>query len=302
LPTYEAGTSEIVYQSNGGAWTVSGTGSHTVPSGYVRNGETYDITVTVEDSTPLEGSDTVTDILIDYTAPDPVANFQVTPVKIGNDLVETANRLSWDESEDEHFQEYIIYRRADGGPDSTEIILARIPDPTVVALYDFIPASGYEYTYGMRVVILTGLDEVESDLVEASETVDLITTVLTLVGNGGTYRADLTNVTERPDRRVLDEAVYTALSATKPTTVRGRTRYYTTQLTAIIRDTDEATARERKAELEALDTQDGVICMRYHDGTKRFGKIADLTITPELAGYITVAFTFRQEAWIEGVS
>jgi hypothetical protein len=300
---YEAGTTTLVYQSNGGAWTVSATGSHTVPSGYVRNGETYDVVVTVEDSTPLSGSDTNTDVLIDYTAPDPVANFEATPVEIGTDPVPTAVRLSWDQTAyaAPEFVETTITRTADGGPDDGTVILARITDPSVVALYDYTPASGYEYTYGASVTILTGLDEVSSDPVTATAQVDLTTTVLTLIGNGGTYRANLTNVRERPDRRTIDEAVYVPPNQTRPTTVRSRTRYYTTQITALLIDTDEATALQHRADLEALDAQGGTVCLRYANGTKRFGKIADLTITPELGGYISVAFTFREERYAEGV-
>lgn len=300
---YETGTSTVVYQSNAGAWTVSGTMSHTVPSGYVRNGETYDVTVTVENATPLEGSDTNTAVLVSYTAPTAVANFEATPVEIGIDPEPSAIRLSWDQTaySSPEFVEYTIYREADGGPDATEIILARITDPSVVALYDYTPASDYEYTYGARIVILTGLDEVESDLVEATATADLAATYLTLVGNGGTYRAVLTNVKERPDERVINEAVYQSPALTQPTTIRARTYYYSAAIKAIIRDTDDATAAEHVAAFNAMDAEGGTVCIRYNDGTKRFIKVANLTITPELGGYFTVAFTARQERYAEGV-
>lgn len=304
VAVYRAGTTEAVYESNDGEWTVSSDGSHTVPSGYVRNGETYDITVTVEDSTPLQGSATVTDILIDYTPPDPVANFQATAIAVGTDPVPSAIRLSWDQTAyaAPEFREYTIYRRASGGVDQGELILARITDPSEVALIDYAPASGYEYTYGIRVVTLTGLDELESDVVEATATVNLETTVLTLAGNGGTYRTNLTNVRERSDDRTIDEAVYQPLSRSEPTTVRARTRYYTASLEAAIIDTDEATAAQHKAEFEALDAQHGTVCMRYADGTKRFVKIANLSIRWEPGGFFTASFTARQEFWREGVS
>lgn len=301
---YDAGTSDAVYESNGGAWTVSAAGSHTVPSGYVRNGESYDVTVTVENSTPLEGSDTNTAILIDYTAPTAVANFQATPIKVGADPQESAIRLSWDQTSytAPEFREYTVYRRADGGPDADEIILARLTSPSDVALVDYTPASDHEYTYGIRVVILTGLDEIESELVEASAEIALLSTVLTAVGNGGTYRANLTNVRDRSDDRVIDEAVYQPLGQDKPTTVRSRTRYYAAQLEAAIIDTDEATAAEHKANLEALDAQGGTICARYGDGTKRFVTLSDLKLTTEHGGWFSVAMRLREERYTEGVS
>lgn len=300
---YEAGTSTVVYQSNSGNWTVSATGSHTVPSGYVRNGETYDITVTVENSTPLEGTDTNTAILIDYTAPTAVANFQATAIEVGGDPEATAIRLSWDQTSytAPEFVEYTIYRSADGGPDAGEIILARLTSPSDVALIDYTPASGHEYTYGIRVIILTGLDEVESDLVEATAQVDLTHTVLSLVGNGGTYRANLTNVRERSDDRVIDEAVYHPLGQSKPTTVRSRTRYYNASVEAAVISTDDATADEHRANLEALDGQGGTICARYGDGTKRFVTLSDLQITDEHGDWYSAQMRLREERYTEGV-
>lgn len=304
VAVYPAGETTPIYQSNGGAWTVSATGSHTVPSGYVRNGETYDITVTVEDSTPLQGSDTNTDILIDYTPPADVANFQVSPVAIGTDPEASALRLSWDQTSytAPEFVEYTVYRRAAGGVDADPIILARLTSPADVSLIDYTPASGIEYTYGIRVIILTGLDEVESGVVEASATVTLASTVLSLAGNGGTYRANLTNVREREDDRQIDEAVYQPLGQAKPTTVRARTRYYVASLEAALVDTDEATALEHRASLEALDAQGGTVCVRHADGTKRFCALANLKIKREHGGWFQVAMTLREERYQEGVT
>lgn len=300
VTVFESGTTNLVFDSG---LVVSAAATRVVPSGYVRNGETYDVTVMAENATPLQGSDTNTGILIAYTPPTAVANFEATPVAIGTDSAPSAIRLSWDQTAyaAPEFVETTITRTADGGPDAGTIVLARITDPSVVALYDYVPASGYDYTYAAQVVILTGVDEVGSDVVEATARVDLTATVLTLIGNGGTYRATLTNVTERPDRRVIDEAVYTPLNASEPTTVRGRTHYKVASITALLLDTDDATALQHRAELEALDAQGGTVCLRYADGTKRFGKIADLSIDKDLAGFSTVAFAFRQERYAEGV-
>lgn len=299
VAVYDTGTTDVVYQSNSGAWTVSADDHHTVPSGYVRNGATVDVTVETEDTTPLTGSDTNTAILIDYTPPADVANFQVNPTTSGTRL-----RATWDASEvdSEAFIEQTISRYADGGPDAAELIVDRITDQSITSWTDDHPASGYEYTYVHRVVVQEGLDRLESAGVEATSSVTLTSTVLSLVGNAETYRVFLTNVRERADDRMIDEAVYRPLSQTLPTTVRGRTRFYVASITAALIDTDDTTAAQHKAALEDVDAQDGVLCMRYADGTKRFIKIANLAIQWEHGGHYTAKFTARQERYTEGVA
>lgn len=296
------GSATAVYDTG---TVTSTTSNHTIPSGYYRNGQDYDLVVTVTDSTPLSGASDIVNITVDYTPPDPPANFQVTPVAITTDPTETAVRLSWDQTEltAPEFVEYTIYRAASGGPDAAEIILARLTSPSDTALIDYTPASGYEYTYSARVVTITGLDELESEAVEGTATLDLQATVLTLVGNGGTHRAVLTNVRERSDTQTIDEAVYQPLGRSEPTTVRGRAAYYVATVAGFLISTDDATAAQRKAEFEALIAQSGTVCMRYGDGTKRFVKLSGVKIDWVASGlYYAVSFTARTERYTEGTA
>jgi hypothetical protein len=294
---YEDGTSTIVYDSG---LVVSATASHDIPSGYLRNLTNYDIVVSITDSTPLVGSSSIVNIDVDYTPADPVLNFQVLPAQIGLDPWPTAVRLTWDmtDYESPEFQEYTIFRSANGGPDAAEIILARITSPATVEYVDYTPASGYEYEYGITVTIVTGLDSLESDRVSDVATVTLQGVVLTLVGNGGTYRSCLSQVRERSFDRQNQETVY--LIGETPITVRGEPRFWTGEYEGVLTSDTDATARQRWDELDALDAEIGAVCIRDDWQSKRFAKIVNLNKVDETAGYIRFAFSVRDELASEG--
>lgn len=298
---YEDGTSDIVYDS--GLVTSTAT-SHAIPSGYLRNGTSYDIIVAITDTTPLVGYSSVVNITVTFTAPTAVANFQATPVSIGLDPFNTAIRLTWDQTaySTPEFSEYTITRSADDGPDSAEIILVRLPSPATVAFIDYTPASGYDYTYGITVSTVTGVDTLDSDPVYASESVTLEGTVLTLVGNPGTYRACLLNVRERGHNRTINEAVYQSLAGDKPVTVRSRTRFWESGFEGAIIPANDATAKQRRDELDDMDAQNGTVCYRDGRQIKRFCKIADLSIDDEMPDFYSYTFNLREESMTEGTT
>ena len=298
---YADGTSTVVYDSG---LITSTAVSHVIPSGYLRNGTSYDIIVAITDTTPLVGYSSVVNITVTYTAPTAVANFQATAIPVGLDPFETAIRLSWDQTaySTPEFVEYTITRSADAGPDADEIILARITSPATVAFIDYTPASGYDYTYGITVSTLTGVDTLDSDPVYASTSVTLEGTVLTLVGNPGTYRSCLLNVRERGHNRNINEAVYQSLSGTKPTTVRSRARFWSSDFEGAIIPADDATALQRRNELDDLDAQNGTVCYRDGRGIKRFCKIVDFNMDDEKPDWYSYTFGLREEDMTEGTT
>ena len=297
---YADGTTTTVYDS--GLQTSVAT-SHVVPSGYLRNLTDYDIVAAVTSGVPLTGYSATTNITVDFPAPTPVANFQVTPIAVGLDTFETAVRLSWDQTAyaAPEFVEYTIYRSANDGPDADEVILARLTAPTDVAFIDYTPASGYDYTYAITVTTLTGVDTLESDRSEDTTSVDLAGTVLSLVGNGGTYRACLLNVRERDFDRTIAEAVYVPLDGERPVTIRSAVRFWTGSYEGALIDDTTATAAQRWAELDALDAQGGTVCVRDGRGRKRFCKLSNLKAKDEHGGWYSYQFTAREEDMTEGV-
>lgn len=298
---YEDGGSVPIYDSLLNTSTAT---SHEIPSGYLRNGTSYDIVVQITDTTPLVGYSSIVNIAVSFTPPTAVANFQAMPIEVGLDPFATAIRLSWDQTgyAAPDFVEYTLSRWAEGGPDAAEIILARITSPSTVAFIDYTPASGFEYTYGITVSTQTGADTIESDRVSAAEIVTLVGTVLSLVGNPGTYRSCLLNVRDRVHDRKIDEAVYQALTGSNPVTIRSRTRFWDSTFAGAFVIADDASAKQRRDELDALDTQDGVICYRDGRGIKRFCKITDFKIKDELPDWYSYTFGLREENASEGES
>lgn len=296
---YADGTTTTVYDS--GLITSTAT-SHAIPSGYLRNNTSYDLKVRVQDSTPLDGYSAIVNITVAFTPPTAVANFQATPVQIGFDPFATAIRLTWDQTSYSAptFVNYTITRSADGGPDEAEIILTRITAPGTVAFVDYTPCSGYGYTYGIAVTTLTGVDELESTPVTASASVTLAGTVLTLATNGGTYRANLLNAREVEHARGIVEAVYQSPASEKPTTIRAQARVWSMTITAAIFGDATATAKQRMDELDDLDAQNGVVCVRNARQIKRFCKLTDFTATQEMPDWWSVRFTLREESFTEG--
>lgn len=296
---YEDNGSTLVYDSG---LVTSALQSRDIPSGYLRNNTSYDLVVSVTNSAPLVGSSSIVNIAVSFTPADTVENFQVNPVSIGLDPFDTAIRLTWDQTaySAPEFQEYIIYRSAGGGPDATRIILARITSPSIVQFIDYTPASGYEYTYEITVSIVTGVDSLESDPVEGTATVTLLGTVLTLVGNGGTYRSCLLNVRERDFDRQMQEAVYQSPNFSKPVRVRSLARYWNGSYEGAMVANTAASALLRWNELDELDAQQGICCIRDNVQRKRFGKIIDLSQTDEKPGWFSYQFGFGEELFSEG--
>lgn len=297
-----------VYQNNAGDWTISTTPAHLIPVGYLRNGHDYTLTVTVRNSFLVTGASSAS-FAVSLTPADPVANLQVTPVKVGTDPWETAIKISFDAStvDANEFREHTLYRRAAGGPDAAEIVLARLGQ-TASEYTDHFPASGVEYTYGVRVVTSpNGLDELESEVSEGSATVVLGGLVLCRVASAATDRAILTyrlsgDPLGRQRTRRRPEAVFTPLSGGAPRTTQGASRWWETTAEAVFVDDAWADATTRADELEAMDEAGGTLCARDERGRKEFVVMADggLVLTDRRPLYYDVSVTLRQEFYVEG--
>jgi hypothetical protein len=287
---YADGTSTVVYDSG---LVTSATGSHTIPSGYLRNGLNYDLVVSSTNATPLTGSSTIVNIAVAFTAPTAVQNLTFAPY---NDY---SLRAAWDQTgySAPEFVETTLTIQADGGPDAVEKVIARLTSPTDVSFIYDNPASGYTYTITATVVTLTGVDVLESNPVTADASVTIPATVLSLLGNGQTYRVVLPNVTARDHSRTLNESVYPSLSGSKPTTIRSRLRYWTSSFTALILATKDDTAAEIVADFDALDAQNGVVVYRDSIGRKRFCKLTDYKLTDQAPNdFYEASFQLREEA------
>jgi hypothetical protein len=295
---YEDGTDTVVYDSGE---VVSATGSHAIPSGYLRNDTAYDLIVWVEDDTPLEGTSAIRNITVDYVEPDAVANVAADTVMIGTDVWESAIRLTWDQTTygTDVWQGYTITRQASGGPDATEIVWRRITSPSQVSIVDYVPASGYEYTYTITQTILTGLDELTSEPVSVAATVTLGGVVLCSVALPEEIRTTLRYTADRDYGRDIDESPYYPVNGAMPTTVRSRKRVVAPAFTAQLFNDDAATANVRRLELEAMDIAAGTLCYRDNHGRKQFVTMPGCEITDHVPDWFEAAIELRDERYTE---
>lgn len=303
---YRVDTGAVAYDSTTIASAVQ---SHEIPSGSYRNNTSYVLEVTVTDSVPLPGTDSIT-INVAYTPAAESANVAVSTTTFGLEPVNSGVLVTWDQTTyptvgDPRFVETLIYRTTDGGPDDGTVLLASIDDPTTTAFIDFHPASGYAATYTVAQTIMAGVDTLTSEPV--GDTVSLAlgqNHILTLLSNPATYRGVLTNVQTKGFSDVTDQVVYPSLGGGLPVTVFGPSYYATGTLTAAIIATERATADALLAALKDLRAQLGTICYRDGAGTKFFAQIVDFSYEAQIgdAGgrWYTVAMSLRQEAVTEG--
>jgi hypothetical protein len=297
---YADGGTTALYDSG---WTVSGTSSHNIPAGYIENGTAYDLVVEVEDTTPLTGSSGIVDITAAFTPPATLTNVVASAIKtVGTNPWSTAVSLSWDQSSDANFVEYIVRRSAESGPDTAEVIVARITAQTTTTYTDYTPASGVEYTYSVSQVSSTSGEELESVRESASIELAFGGIMLTAVGAAAsTTQAALRYTAERDEQRVIDETVYQPLDGSNPQTIRSATRYRTIAFDAMLHPDDYSTATQKKDELEALDIANVTICYRDNHGRKLFGRIADLAFTDQVPTWWRASVAIREEAYSEAV-
>lgn len=299
---YDETGDTLIYDSG---VVVSGTSSATIPSGYYHNDTSYQLIVWVEDSTPLSGESSAMLLDVDYVEPDAVTNFAALAVPIGNDPNgwTTAIRLTWDPTDygTDVWQRYEITRSAASGVDASEILWAQITSPIQTAITDYTPVNDVEYTYTIRQIILTGLDELESEAVTALETAEFGGVVLADVSDPDALRSALRYTQERPHSFDRDETIYQPLSGAKPTTVRSRTYAWATDYKAKLVDDEWSTAAEKRAELMRLDANLGTLCHRNEKGDKYFCTMPRCDISDQLGDWYEARIVNREEKYTEGV-
>lgn len=285
---------------------VSAAGTHTIPSGHYHTGQSYQLVVWVEDGTPLSGESGVIGLTVAYTEPSAITGFAAVPIGIGDDPNgwTTAIELSWEPTTygTDVWQRYEITRSAASGVDATAILWRRLPAPSQVSVIDSVPASGVEYTYTIRQLLIEGLDELASVPVTAAAIARFGGVVLTSISDPGAVRVALRYTSERPHKRDIDETVYKPLSGDHPVTVRARTYDWSAEFEAQLWTDDWSSADDKRAALEALDATLGTGCYRDDRGRKHFCTLTKCDITDRTPGWYEATIGMRQEQYREGIS
>lgn len=293
---YDAGAPPL-YDSG---WVTDGSASFTQPSGYLVNGQSYDLVVSVKDTLNLDGQSTPVRFTLQYTPPATLTGVVATPVQLGTDPWPTAIRISWDPTTEPEssWLGYVVYR------DDLDRPLAEIADPSETAYLDPLPVSGRTYRYRVTQLASREGNVIESAAAEVEAAVSLGGVVLASVRDPLVLRAILARVAERRHEARGQETTYQRWGDAAPVTVRTPARYWQTVGSYQLRDDAVATAAQRRQELEALWAAGGTLCYRDERGVKRFVTIpADgLVLTDLRLGRTDVELTLREEQYREGVS
>jgi hypothetical protein len=291
--------SAVAYDSG---WVVDTATSHDVPLGYLDNETEYTLVVQVEDNLALIGISGERAFEIDYPPVPALTNFQANPMQVTTDTVPSAIRLTWDASIEPApwFVRYILRRSDLTNP------LAYISSQSQTEYVDYLPVSGESYTYTIRQVnVIDGLN-LAGPTVSAEASIDLEGVVLCSVTSPSTLRANLSFGESRSHRFTNNDQIYLPWGATKPTTVRGNIKYWTTSGRYKLIDDNRigVTAAQRVQELEDILNSGNILCYRDSRGRKRF-------VVPEREGtefsdefflQSEVTLALREEAYEEGES
>ena len=271
-----------------------------VPLGYLVNGTDYTLVVEIEDNLALVGLSSERAFSVDYPPVPALTNFQANPMLITTDPVPSAIRLSWDASIEPApwFVRYIVRRNDLVKP------LAYISNQTTTEFIDYFPVSGQSYTYTIRQVNVIDSQNLASPTVAAEAQVDLDGVVICSLTSPGEYRSVLSFGEDRKHSLKNNDAIYLPWGATKPTTVQGIVRYWTTSATYhLINDVRiGVTALQRLEELEELVENGGVLCYRDERGRKRFVVFErdGLVVADKFPQQSDVTLSLREEAYEEG--
>lgn len=298
---YHDGTDTVRYDS---LWRAEpARRAWTIPPGSYDNEADYDLLVGVRDSLGLEGWSQVVDLHVSFTPPPTLLDLVIEPGRELGDPFDTLIRGTWTPSQEEGFRGYIVYRSASGGPDQGKILWAEISSQSQSGFVDYVPASGYEYTYQVSQVVDVSGAPVVSDPVEGSAMVELRGVVLASVSNPAVLRSVLQRTGPgRTFRRRKSEAVYYPPASAHPRTVRRRTRFQEPALSFQLITEGGLTYREQRWRLEALDEADETVCYRDDEQRKMFVTMPIFDHGDELVGWTSGELGLRQEGFKEGVA
>lgn len=226
----------------------------------LQNGETYDITVTVEDSGGLSTVQTVT-VTTSYTVPDSVDYTVDTSVlnSLGYVLIDWGSAVS-----DPNWYAWRVYRKGAFADDWE--LLTTITDLSVHEYHDWLVAAGLTYMYSVTQVSIVSGEQIESPVGYTSAGIDANTYDIEIDNYWiiDTVTEDFSvmipNVTSAGITEMYEEETYTLIG-------RGRKKDYGTRLgytgtlSAQLRGYDGTPALIR-AKLEAMRAAQDVYWLR----------------------------------------
>jgi hypothetical protein len=282
----------------------STTGSHSIPSGYLYNGISYSLTVTVTNTTAQTSSSAARAFSLAYTQPSAITGFLVTPAFASLDGTSpTAIALSWDAWTPSNgvFTSFLIGRKLTGADDSTQVILARLTSSSATTYTDWLPASGVDYEYTIRGQTLKGSDTLTTNPSRSQAQVTLQNVVICHATDGGTLRAALTRDDERAFSHVDDLVLERVWGESAPVAIYGVLDYGVVSGTFRIAADAFNTGGTYLRALQALRASKASVCYRDDRGRRIFGVITKLAESDQRVQAYTVDLEIVEVAYTEGV-
>jgi hypothetical protein len=296
---YLEGTNTVVYQST---LDTTASTSFSIPSGYVRNGITYDLVVEVVNSAPLTGYSSILTVEAVFDAPDAVTSFQASPEFQEHDQSPSSIRLTWGESEESNFVEYIITRRLAGESEEHSLIITRITSPSSTTYIDYFPESGVEYTYEIAQATIEGLDILVSDVSQAQASITLEHVVLCSVNDPASHRMGLRLDSNRGFEHVDDLVLEVPWGLSAPIPFYGTTQYEQFKGSFTLANDNSVSAKDQIAGLRAMWRSRSTFCYRDERGRKLFAQIAKFSETDRRVQFYSVDINLIEVSHREGVS
>jgi hypothetical protein len=298
---YATGTTTQVYNSG---LITSGIQSHEVPAGFLFNNTSYDVQISVTNTSGIVGSNSPITVTLVYNAPPELA-FTATEMYVGHDQEPSSILCAWDLSEQPPtlFEEYIIGRRETGQDIEDEIILRRISNINQGTFVDHYPASGVSYTYSLRQAVLKAEDDaeaVESGVTESDATVSFNNIIINSALAGGSLRALLRFNTDRSADHQRDQTVLNTWGNSKPIILQNPTNYQIIKGTFTIVTDLITDALQYMEAVRELWHEGETCCFRDERGRKVFGLLSRFSESDQLFYQYAVDIEFTETDFTEG--
>lgn len=289
------GTSPVYTSS-----TIAGTDTTFVqPSGYLMNGHSYRVLVTVTDSNAnLAATSSPINFTATWTPPDPILSFDA----VGDDANALVT-LTWLKSglAASEFVRYELYRQV--GTGDVELI-RNITDINTVSFVDYNAPKSDALTYSIRQIKLVGADYIPSGFSSAIATLNLRDMWITDVVEPETYRVRIIDNPSRSFNPTRDEEDVRYWGSQKPVRHIGIGLFTNFNVSGMLFGPDSLTNPTEDhtpylAILEEMLERKNIVCYRDGRGRKFFANFS-YQVTDQLPHMWQVSVTFVETEYTEG--
>ena len=298
VDVYKADSETRVYN---GPWKVTSVGEIKQPEGWLNNGTSYDLVVTVETSTGVVGSSLRRRFRVAFTAPFPVTNPRASAKRNPRDPSPTSVLFSWDPSDlplDE-FGGYVVRRRYAGQDHGDAVRIKTIRNVGHSFWNDHHAPSGRNLTYSVTQLRRVGGKTVESNRVEADIELNLRVVVIASAEDGDVRSVLRWKPAKRSGKFNIPRSTHVPWGTRlKPVVVRGRGNQELVNASYTIISDPFGTKEQHLDNLMRLYLSQEKVS--YRDETRRFfGSISDFGWTVEDNRY-DVSLSIEEIDYTEG--